>query len=101
MHAKARPEDEADELHVLIRGTTLEEVQRAVERVETLLRVIDDDDNEHKQKQLIELAKINGTLRESFCVLCGERGHHRPDSSKTFVFRRHPKSGVDFHRTWA
>lgn len=39
-----------------------EKLQAAIE-VGKLLRPLDDEQNEHKQKQLRELALINGTLR--------------------------------------
>ena len=40
-----------------------------------LLRPLDDDRNIHKQRQLRQLALINGTLRERYCNYCGEEGH--------------------------
>jgi splicing factor 1 len=47
-------------------------------QVAGLLRPIDDDANEHKQKQLRELALINGTLRDDeYCHVCGEKGHRQ------------------------
>lgn len=53
-----------------------------------LLVPVEDDKNEHKQKQLRELALINGTLREDeFCTVCGEKGHKHfecPQRSKSF-----------------
>jgi hypothetical protein len=46
--------------------------------VAELLVPVDDERNEHKQKQLRELALINGTLRdEEYCNLCGEKGHRQ------------------------
>ena len=50
-------------MHVLITGDTEEEVDRAAAMVQTLLKPVDDDYNEHKRAQLRELALINGTLR--------------------------------------
>ena len=39
---------------------------------------VDDGINEHKQRQLRELALINGTLREEdYCSICGEKGHRQ------------------------
>ena len=70
--------DEDDELHVLITGPTGEAVQAGKQLVEELLRPVDDNMNVHKQKQLRELALINGTLRdENFCNICGEPGHRQ------------------------
>jgi splicing factor 1 len=80
--------DDDDDLHVHIHGESEEAVAIAVRLVEELLVVVDDEKNEHKQKQLRELALINGTLREDeFCQVCGERGHKQfecPHRSKTF-----------------
>jgi splicing factor 1 len=79
---------ENEDLHVVITGDTDESVDMAVKMVEELLRPIDDDKNDHKQKQLRELALINGTLRdEEFCPACGEKGHRQfecPHRAKTF-----------------
>ena len=48
-----------------------------------LLRPLDDEQNEHKQKQLRELALINGTLREEdYCNICGEKGHRQFECPK-------------------
>jgi splicing factor 1 len=56
--------------------------------VAELLVPVDDDKNEHKQKQLRELALINGTLREEeYCTICGDKGHRHfecPQRTKTF-----------------
>ena len=50
--------------------------ERTIELVKPLLRPLDDDRNIHKQRQLRQLALINGTLRENtFCNYCGEEGH--------------------------
>lgn len=80
--------DDDDELHVHIQGETEDAVNAAVKLVNELLVPVDDEKNEHKQKQLRELALINGTLREDeFCSVCGERGHKQfecPHRSKTF-----------------
>lgn len=42
---------------------------QAAKEVGKLLRPLDDEQNEHKQKQLRELALINGTLR-SVSIFC-------------------------------
>ena len=81
--------DEDDELHVHISGESEENVEKAVKMVEDLLKPKDDEAlNEHKQKQLRELALINGTLREDeYCPVCGEKGHRQfecPHRSKSF-----------------
>lgn len=75
-----------DELHVLIQGDTQESVDKAAEMIEKLLKPTDKNAiEEHKIKQLRELAKINGTLPEcDICSLCGLKGHNQyecPDKS--------------------
>ena len=85
---RAKQPDDDDELHVHITGETEEGLEKACKLVEELLTPIDDDKNEHKQKQLKELALINGTLREEdFCSVCGEKGHRQyecPHRAKSF-----------------
>lgn len=72
--------DDDDELHVHISGETDDNVNKAVKLVEALLKPMDDTVNEHKQRQLRELALINGTLREDeYCPVCGEKGHRQFD----------------------
>ena len=63
-------------LHVVITGDDYEKVEVAEKMVRDLLVVQDDATNDLKQKQLRELALINGTLREDeACSVCGEQGH--------------------------
>jgi len=85
--AKQQP-DEDDELHCFVQGETEENVEAAARMVQELLVPVDDEKNEHKQKQLRELALINGTLKEDeFCSVCGEKGHRHfecPQRTKTF-----------------
>lgn len=61
---------------------------QASKLIEDLLRPEDDALNEHKQKQLRELALINGTLREDeYCPVCGEKGHRQfecPHRARSF-----------------
>lgn len=80
--------DEDDDLHVYISGETEENVEKAAKMIEVLLRPVDDSLNEHKQRQLRELALINGTLREDeYCPVCGEKGHRQfecPYRAKAF-----------------
>lgn len=64
-----------DDLHVLVTGDRQEDVDAAAGMVEKLLQPMDEEMNEHKQRQLRELALINGTLKdEEYCYLCGETG---------------------------
>ena len=66
-HERSQNED----LHVLITGDDIDMVERTIELVKPLLRPLDDDRNIHKQRQLRQLALINGTLREStYCNYC-------------------------------
>ena len=78
--SKDMHEAEAEDLHVYIAGEEAEGVEEAKRMVQELLKPLDDELNEHKQKQLRQLALINGTLRDSsdeYCPLCGERGHRQ------------------------
>lgn len=75
---KKMQSDENDDLHVLITGEKEDELDRAAKEVASLLVPVDDTKNSHKQKQLRELALINGTLRDDdFCHVCGEKGHRQ------------------------
>ncbi|RLN63549.1 hypothetical protein BBP00_00004062 [Phytophthora kernoviae] len=70
--------DENDDLHVLITGENDDDLDRAAKEVQSLLVPVDDTKNSHKQKQLRELALINGTLRDDdYCHICGEKGHRQ------------------------
>ena len=69
-------ESENDETHVLVTGDDKAKVDSAATMVEKLMVPVDDATNEHKTKQLRELALINGTLRDDIvCRVCGQRGH--------------------------
>ncbi|KAH9115970.1 hypothetical protein AeMF1_010040 [Aphanomyces euteiches] len=80
--------DDHEDLHVLITGEREEDIERAAAEVAKLLEPVDDTNNSHKQKQLRELALINGTLRDDdYCHICGEKGHRQwecPSREKTF-----------------
>ncbi|KAG2788784.1 hypothetical protein PC129_g4211 [Phytophthora cactorum] len=82
--------DENDDLHVLITGDREDDIDRAAKEVQSLLVPVDDTRNSHKQKQLRELALINGTLRDDdYCHICGEKGHRQwecpnRDAHRTF-----------------
>ena len=60
-----KPYDPVDDepMHVMITGDTQREVDAAAKMVRELLVPVDEDNNEHKKRQLKELAEINGTLR--------------------------------------
>jgi hypothetical protein len=73
-HMKQPGDD--DDLHVLVSGSDEARVIATTREVEKLLVPIDESKNEHKARQLRELAVINGTLRdEIICRLCGQPGH--------------------------
>lgn len=94
---------EDEPLHVMITGDTKEDVEKATEMIEMLLRPIDETHNEHKRKQLRELALINGTLKdEDACVVCGESTHrseHCPKKVREAGFALHVGNAVSQGRT--
>jgi splicing factor 1 len=76
----AKNVDEDEELHVHVQGDDEEKLALACKKIDEILRPLDDTLNEHKQKQLKQLALINGTLRENeYCPVCGEKGHQQFD----------------------
>jgi hypothetical protein len=80
---QGKVEDEADELHVIVTGDTEANVDLAADKVEELLRPLDDQDNTHKQQQLRELAIYNGTFRDhETCHHCQEKGHKQWECPK-------------------
>eukprot|EP00986_Skeletonema_menzelii_P011503 scaffold5924_cov86-Skeletonema_menzelii.AAC.2 len=63
-------EGEDEPLHVVITGDDPAAIDAAAEMIESMLVVIDDEKNVHKQNQLRELALLNGTLKdEELCTL--------------------------------
>jgi len=78
-------EGEDEPLHVVITGEDPAAIDAAAEMIESMLVVIDDEKNVHKQNQLRELALLNGTLKdEEWCNLCGEKGHRNFECPKRF-----------------
>lgn len=69
--------EEDDEQHVHIQGESLMEVEAAALLIADLLTPVSDENNEWKKRQLLELAAVNGTLRDltAPCTKCGEVGH--------------------------
>jgi splicing factor 1 len=68
--------------------------------IEMLMRPIDETHNQHKKKQLRELAAINGTLKdEAACILCGETTHrseHCPKkTTEVYVLPSNIQAKVD------
>ena len=81
---------EDEELHVFISGDSEESVEKAVAQINQIIHPSAEAISRHKEKQLRELALINGTLREDeYCPICGEKGHrqyecvHRSKAFKT------------------
>jgi len=74
---KLQNQDDCDEpLHVLIQADNEEDLAVGVEMVEKVIASAEDENNEHKKQQLMQLAAINGTLRDTdWCENCGEQGH--------------------------
>lgn len=74
---KTKPDaSDNEDIHVLIIGDSKDKVDVAASMVEKLLVPVEESMNDHKSKQLRELALINGTLRDDTqCRLCGEQGH--------------------------
>jgi hypothetical protein len=52
-----------DETHVHIAGESWDKVDAAIELVEPLLTYVEEEENIHKRLQMLQLAKINGTIR--------------------------------------
>jgi len=73
-----RMEYDSDEpLHVLIQGDTDENLEKGGDLVEKMLRgdIEGGEGDEIKKNQLMQLAAIQGTLRDDWCDNCGEKGH--------------------------
>ncbi|KAJ1651924.1 hypothetical protein IWQ61_007623 [Dispira simplex] len=72
-----------EELHCLVTGETQEQLDKAVEQIKRIIKdatTIPEVQNELKQRQLRELAELNGTLRDDstiVCANCGTMGHRR------------------------
>lgn len=81
-------DSESEDLHVFLQGEDQETVDKGSIIIEKMMKPLEDHENEHKLKQLRELAVINGTLRtDEYCTICGEKGHRLfecPHKSKTF-----------------
>jgi hypothetical protein len=78
-------EGDQEPLHVVVTGDDQNSVDAASDMIEQMLVVIDDEKNVHKQKQLRELALLNGTLKEEeFCSVCAEKGHRAFECPRRF-----------------
>eukprot|EP01029_Cantina_marsupialis_P022838 TRINITY_DN56062_c0_g1_i1.p1 TRINITY_DN56062_c0_g1~~TRINITY_DN56062_c0_g1_i1.p1 ORF type:complete len:676 (-),score=269.19 TRINITY_DN56062_c0_g1_i1:649-2676(-) len=84
---KPQPDDD-DDIHVFLMAENEQDLERASEEIQRLLTPVDDDTNEHKQKQLEELALINGMRYDNNCHFCGGTGHRQhecPNRMKEMV----------------
>jgi splicing factor 1 len=84
-----QPGEEDEPMHVHITGDTEEAVEAAAAQVMALFHPTSEEAlTAHKEKQLRELALINGTLREDeYCPVCGDKGHRQfecPARAKSF-----------------
>ena len=69
-------DDEDEPLHVFITAPNEESLQKASKLIEGLLEEVKSGNTDHKQKQLRDLAIINGTLIEQTrCRICNGIGH--------------------------
>lgn len=79
-----------DDPHVLITGDNEDDVARAVETISELLVPKDDDQNVHKQKQMRQLALLNGFHETNTrCPYCGMTGHDQfncPSRPRTILY---------------
>lgn len=99
--ARGPPQPEDNEaLHVVISAEGLDGMKRIEGCKRRILDIItprQDDENDHKQAQLRELAQLNGTLREQdrdfrpnkqptngdvVCAICADPSHPTPDCPK-------------------
>jgi splicing factor 1 len=61
---KRKLEEDTQPLHVFLSADTALQIERATKVIAELLIPKDDDNNPHKIKQLIDLAKYNGTWKD-------------------------------------
>lgn len=76
--SRKQPECPDMPLHVVIQAEEQEDLDKACNIVEKLMTPGEDNLflESHRQKQMQELALINGTInKEDFCLNCGEKGH--------------------------
>ncbi|KAK8802092.1 hypothetical protein WA158_006487 [Blastocystis sp. Blastoise] len=81
--SKKRAEEQVvceEEGHFLITGENEADVDACANYIAKLMIPVSDEHNLHKQRQLRELALINGTVRqEAYCTICGQQGHRMYD----------------------
>lgn len=62
-------------------------MERAAEEVKKILKGDATENNEHRKAQMLQLAAIQGTLKDDYCDNCGEKGHRVwacPNKRSTF-----------------
>ena len=81
-----------EDLHCLIVADSEDKLAAAVALVQEVIETaasVPEEQNEHKQKQMIDVAKMNGTYRDDEaqrCLKCGEQGHRQYNCPQTSVF---------------
>ena len=81
-----------EDLHCLIQADTEEKVAAAVALVQQVIETaasVPEEQNELKRKQLINVAKKNGTYRDDEgqrCLKCGEPGHRKYNCPQAAAF---------------
>ncbi|KAA8491383.1 Branchpoint-bridging protein [Porphyridium purpureum] len=97
--------DDDDELHVVVSAEGAQAEQRVdgcIERIKELTKPLKDSENDHKQKQLRELAELNGTLlqakspKDRECFRCGSDAHIARDCTQPPQMQPRAGSGC-FH----
>lgn len=80
-----------DDPHVMINGNNEDDVAYAVSVINQLLIPMDDDKNIHKQKQMRQLAIMNGLQETDMrCPYCGMTGHDQfkcPNRPGNFIIK--------------
>lgn len=75
-HRQQEEQGNDEPLHVYLTGEDKASLDRAEAIIRKILVPVDESSNDHKAKQLRELAAIAGTLRDDVvCRICGEAGH--------------------------
>src|SRR5271170_7063854 len=82
-----------EDLHCLIKADSEDKVATAVALVQEVIETaasMPEEQNEHKRRQMIDVAKANGTYRDDEaqrCLNCGEQGHRKYNCPQTSTFK--------------
>jgi len=82
-----------EDLHCLIIADSEDKVATAAAFVHDIIETaasVPEEQNEHKRKQMIDVAIANGTYRDDEaqrCLTCGERGHGKYNCPQTSAFK--------------